>query len=104
MILLLLMQLGKSLLLEWVNFGDIMESLMQSIYDVQHDQQLELEHLFSSGYINEKLEPIKCLKCGETEFKDTVKSTDGGYVSEKERCCLSCGYKNGYWAYGSWQL
>lgn len=81
-----------------------MDSQIQSMYDAQDDTKKELERLHASGFIADNLEPIKCIECSSTSFRDEVVARDGGLISEKQRLCDSCGYKNGYWAFGWWQV
>ncbi len=81
-----------------------MESQVQSLYDSQHNTQLELDRLHSEGCIADNLEPLKCFKCGSASFKDRTTATDSGYTTEIERWCAECDQLNGHWAYGAWQV
>lgn len=81
-----------------------MDSQIQSMYDAQDDTKEELERLHANGFIADNLEPIKCVKCGSTIFKDVTVATDNGFISEKKRRCNLCDCQNGYWAYGAWQV
>ena len=82
---------------------EYMESKMQDFYDMEMSQEEEIARAIEKGFINEKMEPIKCFKCGHEIFVDIKTATDGGTVTEKRRDCNRCGQQNGYWAYGYWQ-
>lgn len=62
----------------------------------------ELDKQIEEGYLADDLEPLRCINCESTEFKEEVKSTDGGHVSEKESRCAACDKVMGYWAFGGW--
>ena len=80
-----------------------MESKMQDVYDGQFQQEKEIAEDIEKGFIDTSLSPIKCRECGHKEFTETVKSIDGGHVSEMQSDCAKCGQHAGYWAYGNWQ-
>ena len=44
-------------------------------------------------------EMTSCNSCGDGENELKVTSIDGGYISECETKCKSCGFAD-YWAYG----
>lgn len=55
------------------------------------------------GLITNKLEPIKCGKCGSSEYKDEPTDYIDNLVVEKERVCDKCENVMGIWSYGYWQ-
>ena len=52
-------------------------------------------------YFRENGEPIKCTECESDNIVTDTLVYDGGYPSEVNFGCKSCGLALGYYAYGS---
>ena len=79
---------------------------IKNILDSFKDMELYLYWSHRLNVVTPDGEPLICLGCGAEpkDFKDVVKSIDGGIISEYEVKCEKCEYTVGYWSYGSWCL
>lgn len=55
-----------------------------------------------AGYIAEDGTPLKCHKCGCTEFESEDVDWIEHTICESKEICKKCGTVCGYWAYGYW--
>ena len=63
-----------------------------------------LKEKIEKGFIDEDGKPLKCHKCGCTEFELGETLVDSWVLLEYEELCQNCKTRVGYWAYGCWQL
>lgn len=61
-----------------------------------------LEELIEQGYYSNDGEPLKCVDCESSNFKEKVTDFAGVHPCEMKIICKSCGHVVGYWAYGEY--
>jgi len=55
-----------------------------------------------AGYVDSTGKPLKCWKCGYTEFEQFDTYMEEHWVVEYSLKCKQCGSGVGHWAYGTW--
>jgi hypothetical protein len=63
-----------------------------------------IEQQIKDGYINERLEPLKCPMCESDNLRTNNEEFENGGIIEYDSECGDCGHKVGHWAYGSWDI
>ncbi len=64
----------------------------------------KVEYLVKLGYINYKLEPLKCRQCEHNEFYSIVVDHIDHLETKKVYHCKKCKSIVAWWAYGNFQL
>lgn len=78
------------------------KSIASKLEDKRSYKELRFK-LFRGKFVKSSGEPIKCFHCCSADLKEKVNCTDGGFASEVDMLCNSCGKVTGFWGYGYWE-
>lgn len=63
-----------------------------------------IEGQIKDGYLDEHLQPLKCIYCENEVFEHINCIYDERGIIELDSQCYSCKKVVGHWAYGSWDI